>query len=388
MQNAIQRKEPHFLINILPGLLLCLLIMLSGMYGARLIRAGLKAIGLLSEGSETPISGIFVAIILGIIIRNSIGLSEIFTKGISYSMKYILRAGIILLGLRLSLMEALKLGAFGIPLIVACISVGLFVTLFLANKMNQSMRLATLIASGTSICGVTAIMATSPVIKAKENEISYAVANITIFGLTGMLLYPFLANFLFADDAIRAGLFLGTAIHDTAQVTGAALIYDQLYQMPQAVDAATVTKLTRNLFIIAIIPFVSYLFFNKSKEQAHQTQNKEDSLPKWYTFIPLFVVGFLILSILRTIGDATLESTGNAFGIFAFDSWSSIYTNLSSFGTTYLLGMAMAGVGLSTNFKMFKGLGLKPFYIGFVAAVSVGVVSAGLIWLFGGFVQL
>src|SRR5699024_8887605 len=139
------------------------------------------------------------------------------------------------LGLRLSLMEALKLGAFGIPLIVACISVGLFVTLFLANKMNQSMRLATLIASGTSICGVTAIMATSPVIKAKENEISYAVANITIFGLTGMLLYPFLAHLLFAEDAIKAGLFLGTAIHDTAQVTGAALIYDQFYQMPQVV---------------------------------------------------------------------------------------------------------------------------------------------------------
>src|SRR5699024_4766768 len=111
-------------------------------------------------------------------------------------------------------------------------------------------------------------------------------------------------------------------------------------------------------------------------------------LPKWYTFIPLFVIGFLILSIMRTIGDATLESTGNAFGIFASDSWSSIYTNLSSFGTTYLLGMAMAGVGLSTNFKMFKGLGLKPFYIGFVAAISVGAVSGVLIWLFGGFVQL
>lgn len=362
--------------------------MLSGMYGAQLIGTGLKAIGLLSEGSETPISEIFVAIILGIIIRNSIGLSDIFTKGISFSMKYILRAGIILLGLRLSLMEALKLGAFGIPLIVACISVGLLVTLFLANKMNQSIRLATLIASGTSICGVTAIMATSPVIKAKENEISYAVANITIFGLTGMLLYPFLTHFLFAEDAIKAGLFLGTAIHDTAQVTGAALIYDQLYQMPQVVDAATVTKLTRNLFIIAIIPFVSYLFFNKSKEQAAQVENKEDRLPKWYTFIPLFVIGFLILSIMRTIGDATLESTGNAFGIFASDSWSSIYTNLSSFGTTYLLGMAMAGVGLSTNFKMFKGLGLKPFYIGFVAAISVGAVSGVLIWLFGGFVQL
>lgn len=183
--------------------------------------------------------------------------------------------------------------------------------------MNQSMRLGTLIASGTGICGVTAIMATSPVIKAKENEISYAVANITIFGLTGMMLYPFLGHFLFADDPIKAGLFLGTAIHDTAQVTGAALIYDQLFQNPAVIETATVTKLTRNLFIIAIIPLVSYIFFNYSRREAGEGKPEKDTLPKWYTFIPLFVIGFLILSIIRTIGDATLESTGDAFGLFA-----------------------------------------------------------------------
>src|SRR5690625_7047779 len=82
-----------------------------------------------------------------------------------------------------------------------------------------------------------------------------------------MILYPFLANILFVDDPIKAGLFLGTAIHDTAQVTGSALIYDQMYDTSKVVDVATVTKLTRNLFIIAIIPFLSYLFFNnKNKE--------------------------------------------------------------------------------------------------------------------------
>src|SRR5690625_3493905 len=237
--------------------------------------------------------------------------------------------------------------------------------------MNHYIRLATLIASGTSICGVTAIMATSPVIKAKEDEISYAVANITIFGLTGMLLYPFLANFLFGDDPVKAGLFLGTAIHDTAQVTGAALIYDQLFQTEAVVEAATVTKLTRNLFIVAIIPLVSYLFFKNTVKKIGEDGTGKTFLPKWYTFIPLFVIGFLILSFVRTIGDATLENAGTALGLFAQDTWESIYTNLSSFGTTYLLGMAMAGVGLSTNFKMFKGIGIKPFYIGFIAAVSV-----------------
>lgn len=378
----------NILIDILPGLLLCVVVMFLGIYGAELIGNIMIWTGLLSEGSSTPVSGIFVAILIGIVIRNVINLSGIFTKGISFSMKYVLRTGIILLGLRLSLMEALKLGAFGIPLIVACISVGLALTLYLTKKMNQSMRLGTLIASGTGICGVTAIMATSPVIKAKENEISYAVANITIFGLTGMMLYPFLGHFLFADDPIKAGLFLGTAIHDTAQVTGAALIYDQLFQNPAVIETATVTKLTRNLFIIAIIPLVSYIFFNYSRKEAGEDKLDKGTLPKWYTFIPLFVIGFLILSVIRTIGDATLESAGNAFGLFAGSTWESIYNNLSSFGTTYLLGAAMAGVGLSTNFKKFKGMGLKPFYIGFMAAVAVGVVSVILVSLFGGFVRV
>src|SRR5690625_2935155 len=266
----------HEIIKLIPGLFLCLIVMFIGIYGAELIGILLIKTGLLSPGSKTPVSGIFVAIIVGIIIRNTIGLKNIFTKGIGFSVKYALRAGIILLGLRLSLLEAVKLGALGIPLIMACISSGLFLTLYLTNKMKQSNRLGTLIACGTGICGVTAIMATSPVIEAKEDEISYAVANITIFGLTGMILYPFLANFLFANDPIKTGMFLGTAIHDTAQVTGAALIYNQIFDMKEVVDVATVTKLTRNLFIILIIPFVSYLYY-KNANQETGNEKKERS---------------------------------------------------------------------------------------------------------------
>src|SRR5699024_2749211 len=166
--------------------------------------------------------------------------------------------------------------------------------------MKQSKRLGTLIAGGTGICGVTAIMAISPVIKAKDNEVSYAVANITVFGLVGMLLYPYLANTFFSGDAIKAGLFLGTAIHDTAQVTGLTLIYSQMYSLPEVVDVATVTKLTRNLFIIAVIPFVSYLFYKGNKNDSIE----KNEIPKWYKFIPLFVIGFLLLSLIRTVGDS------------------------------------------------------------------------------------
>ncbi|CAM3274154.1 putative sulfate exporter family transporter [Filibacter tadaridae] len=367
-------------VRAIPGLFLCLFVTLLGIYAADLIGKIIVKLGLLPEGSASPVSGIFVAILLGIIIRNTIGLHRVLIDGVAFSVKYALRAGIILLGLRLSLTEALKLGAWGLPLIIACITSGLFVTLYFTKKMNQSNRLGTLIACGTGICGVTAIMAVSPVVKAKDNEISYAVANITIFGLVGMLFYPYLANLLFADDPIKAGLFLGTAIHDTAQVTGAALIHSQMFDMQKVVDVATVTKLTRNLFIIAVIPLVSYFFFKGASKNEDGTEYK---IPKWYKLIPLFVIGFLALALIRTIGDLTVTNTGSAFGFLDPSTWQDFYNSWSSFGSKYMLGLAMAGVGLSTNFKVFKGLGIKPFYIGLIAAVSVGLVSLLLVSTFG-----
>src|SRR5699024_5118766 len=180
-------------------------------------------------------------------------------------------------------------------------------TIFLTKKMQQEARLGTLIAAGTSICGVTAIMATAPVIKAKDNEIAYAVANITIFGITGMIAYPFLGHYLFGDDALLAGLFLGTSIHDTAQVTGAALIHAEMFGVEEVINVATVTKLTRNLFIVGMIPLLSYLYFKNN-----QTEGVSHTKP-WYTFIPLFIVGFIFLSFIRTIGDFTVLQSGRAF---------------------------------------------------------------------------
>lgn len=376
-----QYTEIHRMVRLLPGLAICLVVIIVGIYGADAIGVALGAIGLLPEGGKSPVSGIFVAILLGILIRNTIGLQDIFIEGVGFAVKYALRIGIILLGLRLSLTEALTLGAWGLPLIIACISVGIGVTLFFTKQFGQSNRLGALIANGTGICGVTAIMATAPVIRAKENEISYAVANITIFGLLGMLFYPYLAHFFFADEPIKAGLFLGTAIHDTAQVTGAALMYEQMYGSTLALDVATITKLTRNLFIIVVIPLIAYLFFRSEGRVS-------GNMPKWYKLFPFFILGFLFLSFIRTMGDATLASGGEAFGFFSADGWENFYSFWSSFGSTYMLGIAMAGVGLSTNLKIFRGMGLRPFYIGLIAAVSVGAVSLLLISLFGDFVQL
>src|SRR5690625_2725853 len=149
----------NFLINakkIMPGLVICLIIILISIYLADWLGQMLVQIGLLPKGSASPVSSIFLAIIIGIMIRNTIGINNLFKYGVDFSVKYALRTGIILLGLRLSLLEALKLGAWGIPLIIVCIGLGLSVTILFTKILKQSRRLGTLIACGTGICGVTA----------------------------------------------------------------------------------------------------------------------------------------------------------------------------------------------------------------------------------------
>ena len=117
-----------------------------------------------------------------------------------------------------------------------------------------------LIAIGTSVCGATAIVATAPVINAKKTEIAYAIANITLFGVIAMLIYPYFAEWYFNNNGLDAGLFLGTSIHETSQVAAAGLIYDQQFNNPETLDVATVTKLIRNTFLVILIPLFAYLY--------------------------------------------------------------------------------------------------------------------------------
>ncbi|PSL46907.1 putative integral membrane protein (TIGR00698 family) [Salsuginibacillus halophilus] len=369
--------------EILPGVILCTVVMVGSMFIADWLGAFVNQLQGLPPESSSPISSIFIAIIAGLMIRNLIGLSGSFMAGVSFSVKVILKIGIILLGVRLSFIDVVTLGAWGIPIILICVVTGIFATLWVTARLQQSYRLGTLTAVGTGICGVTAIVGTAPGIKANDEEIAYAVGNITIFGILAMFLYPYMAHLIFQDDPVRAGLFLGTSIHETAQVAGGALIYEQMFQSTEVVDVATISKLTRNTLLVAVVPIMSYLYLKKG--QASNEGNLQ--VKKWYQLIPLFVVGFLLMAGVRTIGDAGVTEQGQALGLFSPENWEALTSSLNTLGSTYLLGIAMAAVGLSTNLKMFKDLGAKPFYIGMVAAVTVTIVSIAMVMLLGGLIE-
>src|SRR6056300_153416 len=179
-------------------------------------------------------------------------------------------------------------GNIAIPLIIICIVSVLIVVKLVVKIIKIPRHMSYLISIGSTVCGTTAIMATAPVIKAKKNEISYAIANITVFGILSMLIYPYFANFYFDSDSLKIGLFLGTSIHETSQVAAAGLIYDQQFNSPETLNVATVTKLIRNTFLVIMIPLFAYLY-NRG-----QTKEQNYSI---LTIFPYFVLGFVAMII-------------------------------------------------------------------------------------------
>ena len=317
----------------------------------------------------SPLSPITVAVVLGLIIRNTIGVPKAYEQGLRLCIKSVLRLGIVILGLTLSVKAIGHDVIAGLPVVVICIATALIVVTYVNRALGLSRRLGTLIAVGTSICGVSAIVATAPVIDAEEDETSYAVACITVFGLIALIAYPFLAHALFGGNPKEAGIFLGTAIHDTSQVTGAGLAYAQQYKADVAMKTAVTVKLVRNLCMSILIPLMAVLY--RRGEKGARTIKQP-----WHQIVPLFVVGFVLMACIRSLGDSSGGS--HVFGLIPRDKWNLVDPN-AKFYVSWLLATALGAVGLGTGFNKLKGLGWKPFSVGLAAALLVGCVSTVLI---------
>ena len=344
--------------NTLIGLFICLLTTLLSIHISNYI--GIDVLGL----EKSPISPIIIAIALGSIVSNSVKRIQRYNDGFLFSIKYLLKLGIIFLGIRLSISDILKYGSQGLFVIIPCIVVSIFIVRKLRDYFQISDNLSLLIAVGTSICGATAIVALAPAINAKKEEISYAIANITVFGLIAMFLYPLLAFTVFDDNSLAVGLFLGTSIHETAQVAGSGMIYAEQYENPSVLDIAAVIKLVRNTMMVVVIPLLAY--------QARKNSIQQNKI-NISSIFPYFIIGFLAFGMIRTIGDQFQYQIGSQL-------WNNFVHSIK-FSAEILLIIAMSAVGYNTNLDKFKDLGLKPFFLGFIAAISVGIVSFSIIIL-------
>ena len=388
MEKIVSGTDVKDVLNLVPGVVLAFFIWYVSEIFCNFI--GKTIMGFKSS----PVSTIMVTIMIGILIRNSIGLHPSLVSGISFCLKRILRLGIILMGIRLSFFDVLKIGGIGIPIVVLSIATGLFVSTYATRLMRLSDRLGTLIAVGTGICGASAIVATAPTIEATEEEVTYAVTNITLFGVLAMFAYPYLADLIFAGNRIQAGLFLGTSIHETAQVAGGAIIYDQHTVTKSSAalvsvwgeknllgsDVALVTKLTRNAFMTLVIPFMAFYYANKNSHHERRFIFSKK-------YFPFFILGFIFMAIFRTVGEMTIMGAGKqVFGLMSETQWRDIVRETAKVGGV-LLAVAMAGVGLGTSFRNLKTLGIRPFIIGLLASFTVGIISVAAAFLLGPYIR-
>ena len=320
---------------IIPGLLLTA--------GVAILAEYLKKIPSLSL-----FSSLIIAIILGIILKNTIGVSQIFKPGIAFSLKRILRLSIILLGLRLSLPQILAVGPVGLVIVFVTLTSTFVFTCWFGRQIGVDRKLTKLIAAGTSICGASAIVATNGVVESKDKDVAYAVAIVTIFGTLSMLLYPLLSTFAQITSE-EFGIWCGVSIHETAQVIAAAFQGGEV-----SGEFGTIAKLSRVIFLAPVVLTLGFISPSSS------TENKSKKLP-----IPWFVFGFIALMLL------------NSANVFP-DSLKKSVTEINHF----LLTISMAGMGLKTSIIEIKQSGIKPLYLGAVSWIFISVMSLSLIKAF------
>jgi uncharacterized integral membrane protein (TIGR00698 family) len=334
------------LLVLIPGVILLFVIGFAG----KLTEQAIKEFGKAQSLTLPNFEYVLWAIIYGLIITNIVGVPKIFRPGIA-TYEYFLKVGIVLLGARFILGDVLKLGGVSLVLVVLELFVAIGLMLILGRIFKLSPKLTSLLALGSSICGVSAIIAGKGAIEADDNEAAFAIAAILALGAFGLFAYPTIGHaFNMSDQAF--GVWAGLAVDNTAEASAAGAIFSEA-----AGKVAVLTKTTRNAMIGFVV--LGFALYWASRGQAKEVKNK--GLFLWQKF-PKFVLGFLLLSLLATVGvfsSTQLTSLGN------LSRWAFLLT--------------FAGVGLRTDFRELKKQGLRPFVVGALAELIVTIVTFGMV---------
>jgi len=300
-------------------------------------------------GGKEPLEASALVVVFGIILRNGWKLPQPCVAGVKAAEK-LLVFGIVLMGFGLNYEKVFKGSGEMLSVILVTMSIG-FVSIYLLSRWARlSEKLGALLAVGTCICGGTAIALVAPLIKAKEEETSYSITVIALWGVAAVLLYPLVAKGLGVNDH-DFGLFAGTAIHSTPQVVGAGFIFSE-----EAGELATAVKLIRNCFM-APLALLLALWFSRQVAQA------DKSKVSFARAFPWFLFAYFLTSWLGTQGYVS----------------ESIFKHYLEPVGKFLILLGMAGVGLNTDLGSLRRVGMMPLIIGLIGAAIVASVSAGMI---------
>jgi uncharacterized integral membrane protein (TIGR00698 family) len=341
----------------LPGLALLLVV---GLLGTAL-QIGLRSIGAATHTRLPDIEYVLWAILLGLVIRNTVGVPAVFRPGVA-TYEFWLKIGIVLLGARFLLGDLLKLGAFSFVLILIDMAVATTVILLVGRAFGLSGKLSTLLAVGTSICGVSAIIAGKGAIDADDEDSGYAIAAILALGAIALFTFPAIGHGLALTDT-QFGLWAGLAVDNTAETTATGAAYS-----PAAQQVAVAVKNTRNALIGVVVLAYAVYWSNRGGVEVERGWGPRSAFV-WRTF-PKFVLGFLVVSAVATSGllaKAQITSLGN------LSKWAFL--------------LCFAGVGLNFDLREIGRSGWRPLVVAAVGLVVVAACSLGLVLLTSGWLH-
>lgn len=303
-----------------------------------------------------PLSPLMLAIGFGALLGNLVPLPASLKPGLTFALKKLLRLGIILLGFKISLVQVQSLGWQSLLLLTLCVSGCFGFTVWFGRRLGLPPKLCLLLASGTSICGASAIVATDAVIEADEADTAYALATITLFGTLGMLAYPLLQLLLHLTPQAYA-LWTGASLHEVGQVVAAGFAHGE-----ETGKLASLVKMTRVIFLIPVaIGLLFWTLRGKPRSDTHSQSPDWSKVPiPWFVFGFLAVIGFNSLNLLPTpIVGALVE----------IDLW--------------LLTVAMVALGLETRLDKLRATGLKPLWLGLASSLMISLTALGLLRVLG-----
>jgi len=305
----------------------------------------------------SSVSPLTVSLLIGALAGNLGLIPSASEPGLTFASRHILRAGIVLLGFQLSFSEVAHLGSRGFLAVISVVIVTFFGTQYIARLLGVSPGLGLLTATGYSICGVSAISAMTGAVDGDDEDATYAIALVTLFGSISIFALPALGHLMNMSN-IRFGMWAGSSVHDVAQVVASATTYSH-----QSLAPAVVVKLTR---VVLLAPLVAIYGYRHSQSQKHAEPHQHPHTgSQRISLLPMFIVLFLVAVSVRTTGAVS----------------SDLLNTLKQL-EKILLAVALVGLGAAVNIKKLRLLGSRPIILGvcsWALVLATSVITIRLI---------
>lgn len=350
MANSVMVRPPQFsgtrVLGIVPGMLLLAAVGLGG----KLVEHFTDHLSAEFHLGLPQGEYILWSILLGLAISNTVGIPAIFRAGVA-TYEFWLKLGIVLLGVRFVMSDLLRLGGIALVLVFFEAGFSLVFMTMLGRRFRLRPKLVSLLAIGSAICGVSAILATCGPIEAEDEDTSYAIAAILALGALSLIFFPLIGHSLHLSDRMY-GLWTGLAVDNTAEATAAGALYSDA-----AGRVAVLAKTCRNAMLGFAV--LGYAVYWASKGEAQEVKNKPLFL--WQKF-PKFVLGFIAISLLASL---SFFNAAQARSISNLSRWAFL--------------LAFAGVGFRTNLRELLRQGTRPFLVGLAGEIAIAAITLGLV---------